>query len=413
MTTYQKYRSLMNALSYSFQGVDLSHVSATKIWSMAKGERVFGLKQFARFFIALDASKLQLPENNGFLATFMENYRKDHYDLFNTVVNGLSNKPTVTNLFDVKRRVAFHPILAAKITITVYRKLLKENISLVDKLRWAAEYMYLVNNIKELDKIDFSKVKKYLCMCHVLSLENLLTQYLKTKGIVTYSLQEGIYFIFKKNIVLGSIAYELFVTDHLLCWGQYTKDEYKKYGIDPSKITVSGYPKCKVLAPLKNNNVYKTCLVMLAGPIIGNANTNLLMMLESLKDEFDITLKSHPANYLSMEKYAQEHNFSIIDKTQTVGECLESGRYDFCIAVNTTAYYESWMVGVPCVRYYDERFDNFYGFDDFFSDEEQFKTMINGYRICPKNENEIKEMLKYAIGFGLDNYDKVINGNLL
>lgn len=400
----------MNVLNYSFQGVDLSHVSATKIWSMAKGERVFGLKQFARFFIAIDASKLQVPESNGFLATFMENYRRDHYDLFNTVVYGLSNKPTVTNLFDVKKRVAFHPILATKITVNVFRKLSKENISLVDKLRWAAEYMYLVNIIKELNKIDFSKVEKYLCMCHVLSLENLMTQYLKTKGITTYSLQEGIYLVYKKNIVLGSIAYELFATDHLLCWGQYTKDEYIEYGIDSSKIDVAGFPKCHNLALFKENNDYKNCLVMLAGPIFGDVNSKLLEMLKSMKDELDITLKSHPANYTLMERYAQEHNFNIVDKTKTVGDCFASGKYDFCIAVNTTAYYESWMAGIPCVRYYDERFDNFYGFNDFFSEEEQFKSMIEGYRVCPKTEDEVKEMLKYAIGFGLDNYDKVING---
>ena len=413
MTTYLKYKNLMNVLNYSFQGVNLSHVSATRIWSMAKGERVFGLKQFARFFIALDISKLQLPESNGFLATFMENYRKDHYDLFNTVINSLTDKPSVTNLFEVRRKVAFHPILATKIIFSIFRKLSKENVGLLDKLCWAAEYVYLVNNIKELNKLDFLRVKKYLCMCHVLSIENLMTQYLKNKGVETYSLEEGIYMVYKKNIVLGSIAYELFATDHLLCWGQYTKDEYIEYGIDSRRIDVSGYPKCLELAPFKKDNEYKKCLVLLAGPIFGDINTKLLVMLESMKEEFEITLKPHPANYSAMESYAKEHNFSIVNKTQTVGDCFASGQYDFCIAVNTTAYYESWMAGVPSVRYYDERFDNFYGFDDLFSEETQFKTMINGYRICPKTEDEVKEMLKYAIGFGLDNYDKVINGNLL
>lgn len=412
MNTYQKYKKWMDTLSYSFKGIELSHVSATKIWAMANGELVFDLKHLCRFVVALDLSKLELPEDNGFLATFMENYRQDHYDLFYSVVNSLTVKPSITNLYELRPKVSFHPLQALKITYNVFRKLKKHDVGFICKFQWAAEYVYLANIIEELDKIDFSKVKKYLCMCHVFSLENLMTQYLKAKCIETYSLQEGIYLVYKKNIVLGSIAYELFATDHLLCWGQYTKDDYIAYGIDSRRIHVAGYPKCHELAPFKQDNKYKKCLVMLAGPIFGDVNAKLLVMLESMKDEFEITLKSHPANYESMEKYAYEHNFEIVNKMQTVRDCFASGKYDFCIAVNTTAYYESWMAGVPSVRYYDERFDNFYGFDDFFSGEEQFLSMINGYRVCPKTEGEVKEMLKHAIGFGLDNYDKVINGKI-
>jgi len=413
MTTYTKFKALMQSLEYNYRGVELSHVTALRAWALARGENTFKLTHFFKMFLAMDVQNLNLPNQNGFMATFMENYRKDHFELFNNVVRNLSEAPSITNLFELKNKISWHLFKDLKIIFVVFRILKKTDLRMIEKIHYGIEYAYWINTIMELDKIDFSKVKKYLCMCHVLGMENLLTQYFRKKGIETFSLQEGIYLVYKKNKVLGSIAYELFETDHLLCWGQYTKDEYSAYGIDPRRISVAGYPKGETIKPQKEGNEFRNCLVLLAGPIFGDVNNKLLKILLGEKDHLKITLKPHPANYSEMSAFAVKNCFDITKKGMTVGECFESAKYDFCIAVNTTAYYESWMAGVPCVRYYDERFDNFYGFDDFFSDEEQFKTMINGYRICPKNENEVKEMLKYAIGFGLDNYDKVINGNLL
>jgi hypothetical protein len=339
----------------------------------------------------------------------METFRKDHCDLYTGVTNSLSLKPKISYLYEIPKRLSIHPLLWINVINRVLKNLKNQRIGFVDKLHWAVEYVYLVQTICVLDSIDFSRVNKYLCMCHILSMENLLTQYLRKKGVITFSLEEGIYMVYKKNIVLGSIAYELFETDHLLCWGQYTKDEYIAYGINPDRIDVAGYPKCHYLADLKTPNAYQKCLVMLAGPIFGDVNAKLLDILDNMSDEYDITLKSHPANYEIMMDYAKSHGLKILPKTQTVNDCLNTGNYDFCIAVNTTAYYESWMAGIPCVRYFDERFDNFFGFEDLFSTREELISMINEYRSTPKSKDEVIKMLEYAIGFGLDNYDKLIN----
>ena len=77
----------------------------------------------------------------------------------------------------------------------------------------------------------------------MLDLENLLTQFFKLRNIPTYSLQEGVYFIFKKNPPLDSVQYENFETDNLLCWGQFSIDEDVSYGISPRKLRLAGYPK--------------------------------------------------------------------------------------------------------------------------------------------------------------------------
>ena len=326
------------------------------------------------------------------------------------VADKFTNKPSITNLYELRHKLTCHPALIFKITRDIFKQFNKADLNFKEKLLWASEYVYWANVLEDLKNIDFSKTKKYLCMCHILSMENLLTQYFRKIGIETYSLQEGIYMVYKKNPVLGSIAYELFATDHLLCWGQYTKDQYIEYGRDASRINVVGYPKCKVLIPQKQNNQYRKCLIMLAGPIFGDVNKKLLSMLEPLKDEIEVTLKSHPVNFEEMEAYAINHNFSIEPRTRTITDCFENGVYDFCIAVNTTAYYEAWMAGIPCIRYYDERFDNFYGFEDLFSTKQEFDTLLGQYRTDSKTEAEVRGMLEYAIGFGIDNYNDIVKG---
>ncbi len=413
MTQYERYKQLSSSLSVSYKGVKLNHVIALDLWGKAKGRKIFSWKSILKIFLSYDFNQKILPTDKTFLATNFSIYgRKDHAELFEEVIRKIDNAPYVYHVKPgtfIGLKLSLYPLFIVKQLFEILYTIRCADISFFEKLKVACEYVFLCNTILSLHKKDWSQTKKYLCMCHVISIDNLLTQFFRSKRIITYSLQEGIYFIFKKNPVMGSIAYELFETDHLLCWGQYTKDEYVSYGIEPSRINVAGYPKCNSLKSLKENNLYKSCMVMLAGPIFGDVNNHLLDILEMLKDELEITLKSHPANYQVMESYANSHGFNIIAKEKTMAECLNNVSFDFCIAVNTTAYYEAWMAGIPCIRYYDERFDLFYGFDDLFSDEKQLSSILDTYRRNPKTKEEIIRMLEYSIGFGLDNYSSIIN----
>lgn len=409
MTNVERYRELCKFLAYKFKGIELSHIVALKIWGEAREKKIFTWHHLVYLFKAYDVRKLKLPEHNGFLATYMEEWRKDHYTLYNNVLSKLKDTPERNDLFNLKKHFAFHPLVIIKLLYHFFFALKRSRLSFEQKLNWFSEYVFLCNTIVELRTIDFSKVTKYLSMCHVLGLENLLTQFFRQQGIITFSLEEGIYIIYKKNFIIGAIAYELFETDHLLCWGQFTKDQYIEFGIDKNRIDVAGYPKSQELKHQRQDNQYKKCLVMLAGPVFGDVNMNLLSLLDTLKGEFDVVLKSHPVNYSEMEKYAKSHSLSIVPKQQTIADCFINGEYDFCIAVNTTAYYESWMAGIPCVRYYDNRFDNFNGFNDFFSNRDELICLINEYRKKPKNDREICSMLEYSIGFGIDNYDSILS----
>lgn len=410
MSEFKRYVELSEFLKYNFSGIELNRITACQIWDIANGRKYFPLRHLGNMFMAYDVKSLHWTKDNGFLSSFMESDRKDHRKLFDSVIDRLSIRPTVNELHSLRKKLVLHPIILFQVASKILAKTKQSGLKFMQRLQWTAEYVLLCNTIRELDAINFSGVKKYLCMCHVLGLENLFTQYFRQKGIITYSLQEGIYFIYHKNIVLGSIAYKLFETDHLLCWGQYTKDEFEKVGIESNRISVAGFPKSAEVLTQKRVNAYKSCLVMLAGPIFGDVNNKLLKMLESLRNDLEVTLKPHPSNYDEMKSYAIRNKFNIASKSLTVGDCFASGEYDFCVAVNTTAYYESWMAGIPCIRYYDDRFDDFYGFDDLFTEKEELLSLIEKYRITPRSDEAVKDMLKYSIGVGIDNYDVLING---
>ena len=58
------------------------------------------------------------------------------------------------------------------------------------------------------------------------------------------------------------------------------------------------------------------------------------------------------------------------------------------------------------------RFDVFYGFEDCFSTESELMNIISEYRTSPKSNDDVAKMLKYAIGYGIDDYDSLINGKV-
>ena len=67
--------------------------------------------------------------------------------------------------------------------------------------------------------------------------------YFSKKQIETYSLQHGVYFIYKKSKPIDMLLYKNFIAHKHLCWGDYTKKEFSSYGIKESQLLIAGYPR--------------------------------------------------------------------------------------------------------------------------------------------------------------------------
>jgi len=413
MNSFEKYRQLKSQFDFTYKGVHLNRVLVLNLWSLANGQFKLSWKEHALALLTVDVSKINLPlGEQTILSTFGRYNRKDHLEIYQTVLNKLNGQASYNNTTEWTYKLTIHPRAIIKTYSYIKKKLSKSSLSLKDKLGLAVLCIHYCNTLEELQKINLSNVKKYLCQCSVLNLENLFTQFMKQRRIPTYSLQEGIYFIFKMNPPLDAIQYENFETDHLLCWGQFSIDEYSSYGISINRLLLAGYPKNIELQTLKDDNQYQKCMILLARDSFRETNNTLLKILSTLSSHYTFCLKLHPScDYNYYSDFASLHQMSIIDKGKTINECLNKEEYDFCIAVNTTAYYESLMRGLPCLRFWDKTFDLTVGcIYDVFSTEKDFLESIKILKNKTHNEyqSEINKMLNYAIGIKCDNYRKIL-----
>lgn len=408
MNNLEKYKFLKGKVDFIYKGVHLNNVCALKIWQIAteKNKHKFSIRHFARMVLTYDLSPLNI--NRPVFSTFGNYNRNDHLELYNSIIKKIHDKVSSTNIMYWKRKIVFHPITIIRSFFFFYKLI---GLSLSAKIDLAIDYIYFCNLILELDKKNFSQVNKYLCMCNVLSEENLLTQYMKTLNIPTYSLTEGCYFIYKTNPPIDSITYENFETDNLLCWGQFTKDQFTSYGINPKRMIVAGYPKKVNLIKMKNNNSFYKCVVLLARYSYHHSNMKLLKLLSEHTSAYKFYLKFHPNSDIEYySKYAFEHDMNVISKEKNISECLDNKEYDFIIAVNTTAYYEGLIYGIPCLRFSDGSFDLQYGYDDVFSNSKEFLDKLTFIKSLPTKDYQkrVDDILQYAIGCGIDNYAAIL-----
>ena len=414
MNSFEKYKRLKSIFDFTYKGIHLNRVLAMQLWMLANGQFKLSWKAHALALLAVDVSKIVLPSAKQTILSTFGRYpnRKDHLEIYQTVLKKLGNQASYNNMSRWPYKLAIHPRMILKICVYIKKSLSNSSLSLKDKLGLAVLCVHYCNTLEELQKLDLSNVKKYLCQCSVLDLENLFTQFMKQRGIPTYSLQEGIYFIFKINPPLDAIQYENFETDHLLCWGQFSIDEDSSYGIPKHNLCLAGYPKNIELQTLKNDNQYHKCMILLARDSFRKTNDALLKILSTLSSHYTFCLKLHPScDYNYYSNFASLHQMSIVPKEETINECLSKEDYDFCIAVNTTAYYESLMRGLPCLRFWDRSFDLTAGCNfDVFSTEKDFSDCIALLRnkSLVEYQTDIDAVLKYAMGVGVDNYRKII-----
>ena len=407
MNKFDRYKSLKNQFNLVYKGVHLNRVLALMIWFMANSKEAgFKWRTTAKLFFAVDVRKLNFDSKiHTILTTFGDWSRSEHLKLYENIIYRLGTSAAYNEISELGHKFCFSVASVANF-IKSLGLLRRADLTFTQKWKLSVHATYYCNTIDLLERQNLWP-RKYLCMSHVLGIDNLLTQYFKLKEVPTYSLQEGIYFLYGENPPLDSILYENFETDNLLCWGQYTIDEYKKYGIDKHRMSISGYPKDITSADFRSKNNFRKCIVFLARESFTSSNMRLLKLLSNYTRKYDFFLKLHPSCSLeTYRKLAVENNMSIIPTDKLIDDCLNNVDYDFSIAVNTTVYYEALMRGLPCLRFHDEAFILMTGLDDVFTDREQFVLMVDVLQNIASSayKEHVKELLEYVIGYGLDNY---------
>lgn len=395
----------------------MNRVMIFEMYNLANGWDIGTPNKWLRLALhTYDLSKLKFESNNKILSTFGQQNRRDHKEVYDYVVETLGDKVSYNDLNQLPRIRKIRPLVILHVLFASMWGLRNCNdLNIRQKLRLSLCACVYCNALLDLEKLSLTGVKKYLSMYHVDQLENMITQYMKLKQIPTYSLCEGVYLVDKENQTLDAVNYTNFETDCLLVWGQYVIDSFAKEGINQNRMVIGGYPHHVNLKQMKVENSFKKCVVMLARKDFIEADIRLLQILSQYSQKYDFYLKTHPnLNYQMIADYAHTHGMKMVPQNMTINECMSSTNFDWAIAVNTTAYYEALMRGIPCLRYKDESYKLLPGCDDDFSNEYELDERVQS--VLSKlgsglYQKDVDEKLEYVMGVNINNYKEILLQN--
>lgn len=415
MEYMQRFDEIKNAYKFMYHGVDLSRVMIFEIYDCALGRCGWGWRSM---FYEYDLSLLSLENGKPVLSTFGQQNRKDHKEVYDYVYERIKDISSYNDLNQLKISRSFHPFRSLCVVIRSLWGL--KNCKTMDfkcKLKFSFKACIYCNSLCALERLHLDGVKKYLSMYHVDQLENMITQYMKLRGIPTCSLCEGVYVVDKENLTIDSVNYTNFETDKLLVWGQHVVDAFKKEGIPEERMVVCGYPHKVIPTMMTSSNPFKRCVVLLARGDFSHSNFALLDILANYSEQYEFHLKLHPnCSRRPIQDFANEHNMSLVPSEKTVGQCVDGISFDWAIAVNTSAYYEALMRGVPCLRFFDGSFKMMPGLNDSFSGKKGFVELMHAIQSGLKDgeyQRRVNDTLQYVVGWGIDLYRDEIKRGLV
>lgn len=410
---FEIYKSIKSRISFSHKSLAMSNIIALDILTVVYKD-VPSVRHLIYFFITHDLKNHIPGQSQKFFTMINLDRRADYYQIWDYV---LKQKKDVhkADCNNFNKRFHFSPGSCIKAVFEILKATKGTPLSLYKKIYLMSRFAFYCNVIDTLEKIQPTVKDKYVAFSGVHPLEAILTLYFKKKNTPTYTLQHGLYYIFRKEIPLDALPYENFISDYHLCWGQYTKDEFEAYGIPSSSLLVAGYPREVERGKILSDNPIKNCTVLMARVAYDQSNQNLLSILASVKDklQINVNLKLHPSlNFEEYKNICQKFGFKLIEQSMTIRETFTGTDAHFCIAVNTSAYYESYIYNRPCLRYCDEVIDNSIEIeeDDFYT-EEQLTTAIQKYRNVKDWGSFFRhadKRLQYVIGLNINQYKDIL-----
>ena len=406
---YFRYKELKRQFVFNYKGFDLDRILALYIWTWANtNEYHFWLLKF--FFKSIDYTFLENIQSE--YVFYTDETRKDHNTTFCQVAERITDKYEVINK-SKGLKYPLHLSIFNIITSLTFSISHVKNLCIIKRILVAGYICMYLNTIDNLLQLNIRDVKKFVTYSAIHEKQNLLIQFFRLKGAHVFGLSHGAQFVYCKNIPIDCLNYENLDVDCLV-WGQMTKDEYIKYGIEENRLFVAGYPKKYKPSSLISAKPLKRCIVLLCRETFDNSNVRLLNTISKFVGNYEFSLKLHPscdfAKYSTMSK---KMGVKIIPKDVMITECMNNQKFDFAIAVNTTTYYEIMMAGIPCLRFKDgDAFDLMPGEpNDVFSSTGDFERCIawlNDNLINGNYDKTRNKLLERAMGIGLDNYHKIL-----
>lgn len=415
--TYNKYVNLKNKLRYDYKGINLAVVCAIDFIEIFIDDRKITLRKLAEILF----KRLKLRQikktfcNYDYLFTSDVPGRKDHEQLIQNIQNDIPNSSyTKLEYYFIPY---FNPIRFYKFLKHLRKEEEIRNVFFLQQFYLAAKFTFYARLIDKLE-YTFNKMdldgKRYIPLNSSAYTESALTMYFNNKKVNTFHIFHGFFGNYKQKIANDVVNGDNITAHNILAMSEKQKEDLvRDFLLDKNRISITGHPKYKGL-PAKPKLTFKKCLVLNGISTYDESFLSLLPILEEISEEtgIEFSIKPHPLSKISKRYDFSKSKINIIDKTIGIKDLLSSAKFDFAITHNTSSYYECLYHGLIAFRWDIETNMQFTGLDDKFASKKELLAKIEAFKIYSDNAdvlyNNIKKILEYNIGIGINNYSKEI-----
>ncbi len=197
-------------------------------------------------------------------------------------------------------------------------------------------YCYLFNKIRRF-------TRKAIFFSDMQGPENFFCQAFKLSGVITATLQHGLYVEYSDNNNINIINYKNHVADYFLAWGTCTANLIHKYRPD-SKVVIVGKPTLQRVSDDYSRWDFGCILIVSDQKIFNEYNLEMIeVVIKSMPEELDrMFLKLHPSN----DKNIYLERFPQLKITDVIPD--EVG---LVVGHTTSLLYEMFSQGFNVVRY--------------------------------------------------------------
>ena len=401
MTSFTRYKAIKDKFSFRFHRIDLAPLMSTTFISYCYGHIDVAELTFSQFKRGLRSIKTYQSIGNHFsakkvLLSYSPWKRPDYIEFVDQYAAMIPNSSTLSYEFTEVQRLNWSDVLVStfQIFISLFRDFnFKQCLNLVVQL---VEIKAKIRTIENAISKDY--LQAFIAFNSSTQEDAIMTLVLKKHKIPTYSLQHGFYLNYRSWIPLDVINFENFNANYLLCWGESTKSNMLDFGISEDKLLVVGNPRFDLQKEMKVSlPKFKYGLVLFGRDVHHQSNIELLDILKKLAatTEIDFALKLHPSLYLKGLDGQYDVGFPLLDKDSNLAEVVDSGKFDFAISNNTTAYFDILIKGLLCFRYTAKETEPL-GHDHYvFNSADEFKMVQDD--CLKKSEETIKANIEETL----------------
>ncbi len=277
-----------------------------------------------------------------------------------------------------------------------------------------AGYSCVIDELEQQFATIELKNKNLIPFCAPAYHEAVLTLFFRNKGVKTFCTVHGIFGRYLQLIANDIVNGENILSDYVLTFGEVQRqDLIRDFGIDPDRVKVAGNPKYPYHS-IRIKNTFKSCLILGGIGLYDNDMRQLIVEADKVAEKMQIkmALKPHPLSKIYEDNiWKQVKHITLIDKSNTLTALFASGEYDFAITHNTFSYYECMIAGLKPFRWGNNENINYEGLDDRFYSAEQLEEKIKCAMQTDTDNlsQEAERLLKSVVGFGINNYNQIIN----